>query len=116
MMPSATGSVSESREPVEPADGHAGGEEREDRYGEAGRDRADQVLEVLGEARSVAAVGARRTGTVKASSTPATVAWTPDAWTSVQATSASGSSSQPDRMRRWTRTPNSAIGTSASAR
>ena len=48
-MPSAMGSVSDSCRPCEPADLDAGGEEREDRDGEAGRERPDPVLEVLGQ-------------------------------------------------------------------
>ena len=39
----------------------------------------------------------RITGTVNPSSTPATVACTPDSWTSTQAATASGSSSHQDR-------------------
>ena len=78
-----------------------GGEEREDRHGDPRRHRPDQVLEVLGQP-AVDAEAGRRTGTVKASSTPATVAWTPDAWTSAQAANASGSSSHTGGRRRCT--------------
>ena len=94
MMPTATGSVSAETEPVPAADGHTGGEEREDRDGEAGRDRAEPVLEDLREARAGVRPAAglrRRTGTAKPSSTPATVAWIPDAWTSAHVTAPSGS-------------------------
>ena len=87
-MPRATGSVSDVGQPGEPADGDAGGEEREHRDGEPGRDRPDPVLEVLGQARAGVgppAAWLRMTGTVKPSSTPATVAWTPDSCTSAHA-------------------------------
>jgi hypothetical protein len=42
----------------QPSDGDPGGEEREHRHGHAGRDRAEAVLEVLGQPRS----GVRATG------------------------------------------------------
>ncbi len=52
------------------------------------------------------------TGTVKPSRTPATVAWTPDSCISTQAITASGTSSQNDRIRLCTATQKSPIGTS----
>jgi hypothetical protein len=55
------------------------------------------------------------TGTVKASRTPATVACTPEACTSAQVTTASGSSSHHDRTRRCTRTANTPSGSRAAS-
>ena len=55
---------------------------------EARRQRPQEVLEVLGRRRAVPS-----TGTVKPSSTPATVACTPLACTSAQVATASGTSS-----------------------
>ncbi|MNW57806.1 hypothetical protein D3C74_356350 [compost metagenome] len=52
-------------------------------------------------------------GTVKPRSTPATVAWIPDAWTRAQTTNASGSRSHQCVRRRRTRNANSATPTSA---
>jgi hypothetical protein len=57
----------------------------------------------------------RMTGTVNPSRTPATVACTPDSWTSTQEATASGSNSHHERTRRCTSTANSPSGTSASA-
>ena len=57
----------------------------------------------------------RTTGTAKPSSTPATVACTPDSCTSTHVRAASGSSSHHDRTRRWTRTVNAPSGSSASS-
>ena len=48
-MPSAMGSVSDSPQALQPSDLDAGGEEREDGNGEAGREGPDPVLEVLGQ-------------------------------------------------------------------
>ena len=67
---------------------------------------------MLGETRGRRRRRAAATGTVKASSTPATVACTPEAWTSAQAATASGSSSHGERIRRCTRKPKPAIGSS----
>ena len=58
----------------------------------------------------------RRTGTVNASSTPATVACTPDAWTNAQVASASGSRTSAVAVRVWATSPKNASGTRASAR
>jgi NhaA family Na+:H+ antiporter len=57
----------------------------------------------------------RSTGTVKPSSTPATVACTPDSCTRTQVTAASGNSSHQERTRRCTAQPNSPRGTSAAS-
>ena len=59
-MPSATGSVSASRQPAEPADRDAGGEEREHRHRDAGRQRPEAVLEVLGQPGAGVGPPARR--------------------------------------------------------
>ena len=91
-------------------DGHAGGEEGEDGHGEAGRERPQPVLEAVGDVHLAAQRAdrghrrARLTGTARPSSTPATVAWMPEACTSAQVASASGSRSHQDVIRRCTRT------------
>ena len=60
--------------------------------------------------------GLRRiTGTVNPSSTPATVACTPDSCTSTHVAAASGNSNHQDRTRRCTSSANSASGSNASA-
>ena len=56
MMPRVIGLGQRAGEPVPPADRDAGGEEREDRHRDGGRERAEAVLEVLGEPGAVAAV------------------------------------------------------------
>ena len=73
------------------------------------------MLEVLGQPGARALALRRITGTVNPSSTPATVACTPDSWTSTQVAAASGSSSHQDRTRRCTSSANSASGSNASA-
>ena len=78
---------------------------------EIGRNRCSKY-----SARPGPGPSARRiTGTANPSSTPATVACTPDACISAQVTAASGSSNHQERIRRWTRTVNTANGISISA-
>ena len=76
------------------------------------------MFEVLGQpGPGVRAAGGllRRTGTAKPSSTPATVACTPEACTNAQVAAARGSSSHQDRIRRCTATVNAANGISAAS-
>ena len=114
-MPSVTESVRLTPSPSAPTTVTPAAKKANTGTATAGRQRPEPVLEVLGQPGP----GDRRcggsTGTVNPSSTPATVACTPDACTSTQVAAASGSSSHHDRTRRCTSSANSASGTSASS-
>ncbi len=83
---------------------------------EIGRMRCSKCSASPGPAPGPSAASLRTTGTVNASSTPATVACTPDSCINVQATAASGSSSHQERIRFCTRKPKIASGTNDSSR
>lgn len=118
MMPIATGSDSDDVRPprppiATPADMSA-------KIGtaspaEIGRNRCSKCSARPGPASGPPFARLRSTGTAKPSSTPATVACTPDACTSVQAAAASGSSSHHDRTRRCTSRVNAPSGSSAAS-
>ncbi len=119
MMPSATLSVSDAPSPdrpptVTPAEKKA--KTGTANPAERGRMRCSKCSAMPGPASGPPAAWLRTTGTVKASRTPATVAWTPDSWTSTQVAAANGSSTHHERMRRCTARPNRPSGTSDSAR
>ena len=100
------------------ADGDSGGEEREDgdrEPADSGRRRCSKCSASPGPACGPPAAALRITGTVNPSSTPATVAWMPDAWTNAQVSEARGRSSHQERTRRCTSTRTAPSGISASS-
>ena len=106
-MPTATGSVSAVTRPLAPP--IATPAENSAKIGtatpaERGRKRCSKCSARPGPASGPPARSLRRTGTMKPSRTPATVACTPEACTSVHTAKASGSSNHHDRTRRCTRT------------
>ena len=114
-MPRATGSLRDSTRPLNPPTVTPAAKKA--KIGTAtpaliGRTRCSRCSARPGPSAS----SRRSTGTVKPRSTPATVAWTPDSWTSTHATSASGSSRKPELIRFWTSSAKIAIGTRPSAR
>ncbi len=83
---------------------------------DSGRSRCSKCSASPGPASGPPAAWLRSTGTANPSSTPATVACTPEACTSPQVTTARGMSSHQDRMRRCTAQVNRPSGTSAPSR
>ena len=118
-MPTATLSVIDSVSPESPPT--ATPAEKKANTGtampaEIGRIRCSKCSASPGPASGPPAASLRTTGTVEASSTPATVACTPDSCMSTQVTAASGSSSHQERIRFCTSSPNSASGRKDSSR
>ena len=94
MMPTATGSVRAEPRPSQPPT--ATPAEKKAKTGtampaEIGRNRCSKISARPGPASGPPLAWERSTGTAKPSSTPATVAWMPEACTSAQVTTPSGS-------------------------
>ena len=117
-MPTATGSVSAVVRPLSPpmvTPAAKNANTGTANPAEIGRNRCSKCSASPGPASGPPAALLRSTGTAKPSSTPATVACTPEAWTRAQVANANGSNSHQDLTRRCTSTVNTASGTSASS-
>ncbi len=111
MMPRATGSLSAETSPSRPPKATPAANSA--KIGTA--TPADTGLQRCSKCSAIDTASPSRlsAGTANPSSTPATVAWMPEAWTSAQATTPSGMSNHHDRTRRCTSRVNRPSGTSA---